>query len=169
MMGAGMMPMMMQRGMMGPGMMGPGMMGYGMMGQMGAGAGGMMRYLDTNNDGRVTSDEAGAELKKLMGDYDANGDGTLSIAEFEALHSALIRRTMVRRFQYLDTNGDGQVTADEMTAPARQIERMNQFRELMMQGAPGAMQPYHHGGGYDSDDMPMHQGGMMGRGMMNGD
>ena len=62
---------------------GPNMMGGGMMG-------GMM----------------GPDMMLIM--MDTDGDGTLSTAEFQALHE--------RMFNYLDTNGDGKVDADELNA-----------------------------------------------------
>ncbi|MBD1549003.1 EF-hand domain-containing protein [Labrenzia aggregata] len=67
---------------MGPGMMGSGMMGNGMMGR------GMM----------------GPQMMILM--MDTNGDGKLSLEEFQAIHG--------RMFKYLDKNGDGQLTPDEI-------------------------------------------------------
>ena len=76
--GYGMGPGMMGGGMMmGPGMMGPGMMGRGMM---------------------------GPQMMILM--MDTNGDGKLSLEEFQAIHG--------RMFKYLDKNGDGQLTPDEI-------------------------------------------------------
>ena len=42
----------------------------------------------------------------------------IQLEEFEALHGEIIRSMMVDRFQHLDTDGDGLVTAGEMTAPA---------------------------------------------------
>lgn len=119
---------MMDGGMMGPWMMRPGMM-HG--GQMKLGRK-LMSHLDADENGRVTPDEAQSQLGKWLDDSDTNGDGTLSIDEFEALHSRLIRETMVDRFQYLDADGDGQVTREEMTAPARKMERMQNMRDLRM-------------------------------------
>jgi hypothetical protein len=144
--GMGMMGGQMGMGMMGmPG--GMGMMGPGgpMMGGMTALPGmGMMSDLDADGDGVVTPEEAQSGLGSLLSDYDADGDGTLSIAEFETLHSALIRETMVDRFQHLDADGDGRITAEEMQAPAAQMQRMQGLRERMMNEggyAPGQMMP----------------------------
>lgn len=166
MMEGGPMPMRMHGQMMGAGTMGPmqcammGAMDGRMMGMMG-----MMGRLDTDADGEVTGDEARAALSAKLTEYDKDGDGTLSIAEFEALHTAMICETMVDRFQYLDADGDGRVTSDEMTAPADQFERMERMRERMMDRRRGAMMPdggMRPGTGMGSRNMPMQgDGGMM--------
>jgi len=135
-----MMAMMMRmHGMMGADGAMPGMRMTGMPGGMG-----MMADLDADGDGAVTPEEAQSGLGSLLSDYDADGDGTLSIVEFETLHSALIRATMVDRFQHLDADGDGRITAEEMQAPAAQMQRMQALRERMMNAggyAPGQMMP----------------------------
>src|SRR6056297_101972 len=138
--GHGMMDMMMRmHGMMdggrGMGMMGgAGMAGMGMMGPGGMRGAGMMNMLDEDGDGDVTPGEARAVLEGLLAEYDADGDGTLSIDEFETLHSALVRSTMVDRFQHLDADGDGEVTAEEITAPADLMERMRANRARVSRG-----------------------------------
>jgi Ca2+-binding EF-hand superfamily protein len=99
-----------------------------------------MKVFDTDENGSITPEERRngllAELKK----YDTNEDGTLSIAEFEALHSAHIRNKMVDRFQMLDEDGDGKVTEAEMSAGADKMEkrmehhssatRMNRMKQM---------------------------------------
>lgn len=114
------------------------MMGDGMMGGKGP-LGGMMMMFDADGDGVVTTEELRAGLQAKLTEYDTDGDGSLSIAEFEPLHSAMVRKMMVRRFQHLDTDGDGSVTAEEMTAPADKMERMQKMRanQGRMQGQPG--------------------------------
>ncbi|KPP85226.1 MAG: EF hand [Rhodobacteraceae bacterium HLUCCO07] len=140
-----MMPM--HSGMMGDGMgmMQGGMPGMGSMGGAGGMMGGglmpMMEALDADGDGTVTPEEAREGLQALLAEYDADGDESLSLAEFETLHSALIRETMVDRFQFLDDDGDGQVTVGEIVKPAKRMERMQSMRERMMQddgNMPGA-------------------------------
>jgi Ca2+-binding EF-hand superfamily protein len=69
--------------------------------------------------------DASGMMQKRMAEFDADGDGSLSLAEFEALHAAMIRETAVDRFQHLDADGDGRVTEAEMGAPA---QRMNMRR-----------------------------------------
>jgi len=127
--------------MMGHGMGVPGPMGFiggawGPGGAMGPMGGGMMWMLDTDGDGIATPQEIREAFQAKLKEYDANGDGTLSIGEFETLHSAMIRETMVDRFQYLDADGDGAVTEQEMSAPADRMEHMQDLRERMWEGWP---------------------------------
>ncbi|WP_238323509.1 EF-hand domain-containing protein [Actibacterium atlanticum] len=127
----GMMKMMMQ---MHGGMMGGGMNQMGAAGTMGGtGPMGMMdqdmmalmrgpmmgRFdADADGDGLISGEEAHGKLQSMHADADTNGDGSLTLEEFEALHGEIIRSMMVDRFQHLDTDGDGLVTSGEMTAPA---------------------------------------------------
>nr|WP_206295795.1 calcium-binding protein [Pseudohalocynthiibacter aestuariivivens] len=115
---------------------GMGNKGHGMMG------GAMMQMLDVDGDGSVTPEEMREQMQAKLTEYDSDGDGTLSISEFETLHSAMIRETMVDKFQHLDANGDGAITSEEMTAPAKKMERMQKMHSGMgqMQGQPGTGQ-----------------------------
>jgi hypothetical protein len=158
--GQGMMPMMMQmmarmHGGMQGGMMGAGAQGGGMMGGMmgGAGAQGMgmqgmgMQFAqldaDADGDGNVTPEELRNRLQTLLTEYDADGNGTLSLDEFAALHADLIRESIVDRFQFLDDDGDGAVTAAEIVKPAKLLEQMQGAQGNMMQSGaaqtPGTM------------------------------
>ncbi len=81
----------------GMGTMGPGMMGGGMMGQMrgrGMMGGGMMGppFL----------------MRMMFALMDADGDGTISLQEFQAAHE--------RIFRAMDSNKDGKLTPEEMQA-----------------------------------------------------
>src|SRR6056297_1483760 len=142
---------------------GSGMMGdmSGMMKKMhrmhgGMMGGAMMQMLDADGDGNVTPQEMREQMQAKLTEYDSDGDGNLSIAEFEALHSAMIREKMVDRFQHLDADGDGAITGDEMTAPAKKMERMQKMRSGMgqMQGQQGSGQGMGSGmnNAGDSDD-----------------
>lgn len=132
-----MMMMRMHSPMMGGGRAMPGPMGA-MGGAWGMGpmGGGMMGMLDTDGDGIATPQEVREGLQAKLKEHDADGDGTLSIGEFEALHSAMVRETMVDRFQYLDADGDGAVTEQEMSAPANRMEHMQDLHERMWEGWP---------------------------------
>lgn len=131
----------------GYGMMG-GQGGPGMMGGYGGMGGGMMSTLmtqfDANGDGTVSPEELRAGLQGELKKYDANSDGTLSLDEFATLYAALTRPATVRHFQALDVNGDGKVTADEISAPADRFEWMQKVWQshqggAMPQGEAGSM------------------------------
>ncbi len=103
--------------------------------------GDMMRAFDADGDGNLTPDELRSGLEDRLAEFDADDSGTLSLEEFEALHSAMIRESMVDRFQMLDNDGDGEVTGEEMVAPADRMQRMQERRSRVMErrsGAPGA-------------------------------
>lgn len=153
-------------GMMG-GMGGPGMMGMmapmhqQMMGGMGSMRGAMLKDIDSDGDGNLTPDEARDGLRAKLTEYDADGDGALSIAEFEVLHSAMTREAMVDRYQHLDGDGDGKVTAEEIVAPAERLERMQTMR-ARMHGAAGNRPAMGQGQpGADEPDAENHDGSMM--------
>lgn len=101
---------------------------------MGMMRGPMMKMLDADGDDQVTPEEASEQLQAKLKEYDADGNGSLSIAEYEALHSAMIREKMVDRFQHLDADGDGQITSAEMDAPAQRIKKMQKRRATMQSG-----------------------------------
>ena len=90
------------------GMMGRGMMGHGMMGGMGGRmmGGGMMMGPPIM-------------MRMIFALMDADGDGTISLQEFQAAHE--------RIFKAMDANKDGRLTPEEMQA--------------FMQGARRSAQP----------------------------
>ncbi len=121
------------------GMMDGGMMDGGNMDMMGAGGTPGMAMMDRNMMrmmmgpdmmGRASADGAASTMQSRLAEFDADGNGSLSLAEFETLHAAMIAETTVDRFQHLDADGDGQITESEMGAPARRME----MREMMRQG-----------------------------------
>jgi len=59
----------------------------------------------------VTAAYAGEHMMKA----DADGDGLVTLAEFEAAHKARV----AEHFARLDENGDGVLSADEMQRPPR--------------------------------------------------
>ncbi|CTQ47640.1 EF-hand domain-containing protein [Roseibium aggregatum] len=80
------------------------------------------------------ADAGRTEMLSRLTEFDADGDGTLSLSEFETLHAALARETTVDQFQHLDADGDGKITQTEMVAPARRMEMRG-----MSPGSPGTM------------------------------
>ena len=129
-------------GMMG-GMMGGGMMSGMMDGMMSGMNGHAMRMFDADKDGTLTPEEMAAGMQAEIKTYDTDTSGSLSLAEFEAMHAAHTRTMMVRAFQMHDEDGDGQVTEAE-------IATMAAMMQMMMAGAKGG--PGMHGAG---------KGGMM--------
>ena len=115
-------PVAAQQGMMDgrDGMMG-GMMGGGMMSGMNSYA---MRTFDANKDGTLTPEEMTAGMQAEIKTYDTDASGSLSLAEFEAMHAAHTRTMMVRAFQMHDEDGDGQVTEAEMATMAAMMQMM---------------------------------------------
>jgi len=104
------------------GMRGPAdMMGQGSMGQGGMmGPGGMMRHgmMDEHGGRGMMADHAGRGMVGGMGPpimmrmmfalMDADGDGSISLQEFQAAHE--------RIFKAMDANRDGVLTMDEIEA-----------------------------------------------------
>ncbi len=78
---------------------------------------------DANGDGTTSVEELRDALQAELTKYDSDSNGFLDIGEFEELHSARIRSQMVDRFQALDEDGDGELTKEEMTAPADKMQR----------------------------------------------
>ncbi|TPW29077.1 hypothetical protein FJU08_14570 [Martelella alba] len=68
--------------------------------------------------------------------YDANGDGFITLDEFQAFVTDTGRPMIEQRFEALDTNGDGKVAIAELPgqrAPLNQAQQAPQFQ----QGQPG--------------------------------
>jgi Ca2+-binding EF-hand superfamily protein len=98
-------------------MAGPGSFGGHHMGGPGAGRGGGMRGMltayDANEDGKLSQEEIDQGRANQLKKFDKDGDGALSLPEYEALWLDAMRDRMVDRFQDHDDNGDGKVTAEE--------------------------------------------------------
>ena len=97
------------------------MMGGGMMSGMNSYA---MRMFDANKDGTLTPEEMTAGMQAEVKTYDTDTSGTLSLAEFEAMHAAHTRTMMVRAFQMHDEDGDGEVTEAETATMAAMMQMM---------------------------------------------
>jgi hypothetical protein len=59
------------------------------------------------------ADKSAARAQALA-DADTDGNGALSREEFQAFQDAMHRQLAQGRFDRLDADGDGQVTADEL-------------------------------------------------------
>jgi len=104
----------------GAGPMRGGPMGGGPRGDMDGGPRGGMQALiekfDTNHDGSISKDEIDAVRAEQLKTYDKDGNGTLSLEEYKVMWTDQMQRPMVRSFQSFDTDGNAQVTQDELDA-----------------------------------------------------
>ena len=146
-------------GMGGHGMGGHGMGGFGMGGHGGGhGMGGsgmhdMMLGFDANEDGKLSQEEIDTGRANQLKKFDKDGDGTLSVTEYEALWLDVMRERMVDRFQGHDADGDGKVTTEEFG------ERFANMIKYMDSNGDGVL---------DESDMRAHHGGK-GKGRMHDD
>lgn len=106
-----------------------GPMGGAMGGHMGGPMGGfgprqVFMTFDADKDGTVTVAEAEAGIEKLRASHDADGNGTLSREEFDKLFADMTKGMADRPFSMLDANGDGQLSAEELRFPAQMMARM---------------------------------------------
>lgn len=78
---------------------------------------------DTDKDGKVTQAEIDAARKAQVAKYDTNGDGVLSLEEYQVLWMDAMRPMMVRQFQFNDADGNGSITVEEFTVRFENIVR----------------------------------------------
>jgi Ca2+-binding EF-hand superfamily protein len=87
----------------------------------------LFEQFDANQDGRLTQAEIDQVRQSRLAEFDQNGDGSLSLEEYQALWVAAMRESMVDRFQAHDDDGDGMVTAEEFGEPFdRIVSRLDQ-------------------------------------------
>jgi len=95
--------------------------GHGGFGRMHGGPMRLFSEFDENNDQTLSRQEVDAGLDSKLAGADQSGDGTLSLEEFETLWLERMRPMMVDSFQFLDENGDAQVTRAELGEPVGSI------------------------------------------------
>ncbi|MEQ8248300.1 MAG: hypothetical protein RID42_11545 [Alphaproteobacteria bacterium] len=93
----------------------------------GAGHGaGLLETFDSNNDGQLTQAEIDTFRTDRLAKFDTDGNGTLSLQEYQALWLDAYRERMVDEFQRHDDDGDSIVTAEEFSEPyANLVSRMD--------------------------------------------
>lgn len=110
----------------------------------------MMAFFDADKDGRLTQDEIDTVRAGQLEKFDADGDGTLSLAEYQALWLDAMRERMVDRFQDHDADGDGRVTGAEF---GRRFAEMVRYMDSNGDGVLDAEDMRrHHRGGQGADD-----------------
>ena len=89
------------------------------------GARGMALFerFDANADGRLTQAEIDEVRQSRLAEFDQDGDGSLTLEEYQALWLDAMRERMVDRFQAHDDDGDGLVTAEEFGEPFNRMVR----------------------------------------------
>ncbi|WP_181708322.1 EF-hand domain-containing protein [Chthonobacter rhizosphaerae] len=134
----------------------------------GMGAMNLMERYDTNKDGKVTQEEIDAvQAQRFTTAAGANGQ-SMSIQQFEQLYNAEHRERMVRAFQRLDRDGDGQVTREEFDRrTAGLVARMDRDGDGALAPADRRHGEGRHGGwrGWWNGDRGEGRGPMGGGGM----
>jgi EF hand len=74
---------------------------------------GFFEQFDANQDGRITQAEVHEVRRSRLTEFDQDGDGSLTLEEYQALWLDAMRERMVDQFQAHDDDGDGMVTAEE--------------------------------------------------------
>lgn len=86
----------------------------------------LLERFDVNKDGSLTQDEVQSVQSGFFTAADTNGDGFLTIEEFEAARAQERETHLTEKFAELDSNGDGGIAADELTnaaGPDRHLSR----------------------------------------------
>jgi hypothetical protein len=113
----------------------------------------MMESFDANDDGKLSQEEIDGSRAERFGNFDGDGDQSLTLQEYEQLWLDAMRERMVDRFQDLDADGDAKVTAEEFKRPfAKMVRRMDRNED----------------GVIDRNDFRRHRGSGEGPGQMRG-
>ena len=113
----------------------------------GHGGGPMMMFeqLDGDGNGEVTSAEAEGAVDSRFTGADVDGDGALSLEEFQPLLVELMRPRIVDGFQFLDEDGDAKITREEVDRPlGRLISHLDRDHDGTV--TLDELRPQHRGG-----------------------
>jgi Ca2+-binding EF-hand superfamily protein len=87
----------------------------------------MFQMMDSNGDGKLSSDEHAAGVRKMFDMMDANKDGKVTAAEMDAAHERMGKKahtgemSSTEKIRMMDTDNDGVLTADEHAAGAKMM------------------------------------------------
>ena len=90
-----------------------------------------LEILDTDGSGAASREEISGELGRLLGAADVDGNGQLSPDEFRRRGSFFIRLGTTTFFDLIDTNGDQQISNEELNQP---MERWFARRDVNSDG-----------------------------------
>jgi Ca2+-binding EF-hand superfamily protein len=86
----------------------------------------LFERFDANEDGTITQAEIDEMRSSRLAEFDEDGDGSLTLEEYQVLWMDAMRPRMVRAFQRLDTDGDAVVTVEEFVEPfGRMVRRLD--------------------------------------------
>lgn len=85
----------------------------------------MMEKVDTNQDGKISREEADAARKARFDAVDANNDGTVTFEEMERAREQRQVNRRKRHFDRMDANDDGVLSPDEMDHGGKRFEKMD--------------------------------------------
>jgi Ca2+-binding EF-hand superfamily protein len=108
----------------------------------------LFERFDSNGDQVITQTEVAAVRSSQLRDFDRDGNGTLSLQEYEQLWLVRMRERMVSSFQRLDNDGDAIVTANEFNKRSdRMLARLdkNDDEQVTLEEAQAAKK-MHKGG-----------------------
>ncbi|MEP2704667.1 MAG: calcium-binding protein [Roseibium sp.] len=120
----------------------------------------LFERFDTDGDGIITAAEIEAVRAADFTAHDTDSNGDISLEEFKAAFLTRSNDKMVRAFQFLDTNGDGTVTQEEVdTAANRMFNRLDRDGNGVVEKVRGQGGKRGQGAG---------QGGQQGQGPADG-
>ena len=95
----------------------------------------LLETFDANNDGQLTQAEIDSFRAERLAKFDTDGNGTLSLQEYEALWLDAYRERMVDEFQRHDDDGNSLVTTEEFSDPfANMVTRMDRNDDGILSG-----------------------------------
>ena len=124
-------------------------------GFIGGGAAEIVEQFDSNADQRLSREEIDGGIETRITRADSNGDGNIDLEEFEPLLLELMRPKIVDGFQFLDADGNSQITPDEFQRPVNRIvSRLdrNDDGELTADEMMRRHRGWGRGHHYDDDD-----------------
>jgi Ca2+-binding EF-hand superfamily protein len=105
----------------------------------------MVKMMDANQDGKITSDEHEAGAKKMFERMDANKDGQVSETEMSDHHREMMNKhhgkgmkemSSAEKIRTVDANEDGLLTAQEHAVASKQMfDKMDKDQDGLLTAA----------------------------------